>query len=171
MALIKRYSNRKLYHSEAGRYVTLEDIAVMVRGGEDVRVIEHDTGRDLTTVVMLQVVVGEEKRLGELIPRVVLTRLLQDGGETLSALRAKMQAAFDPERYFAEQLRARMERLINRGEISQEEGRRLVESLLATQTEEEPLASPSEQPVNLDDLRHQVEVLEQELHGLMDDPG
>ena len=59
-----------------------------------------------------------------------------------------------------------MECLITRGEIGSEEGMRLVKSLLATQMDEEPVASPSEQPANLDELRHQVEVLEQELYRL-----
>lgn len=170
MALIKRYANRKLYHSEAGRYVTLEDIATMVRKGEDVRVIEHASGRDLTTAVLLQAVVDEEKRLGELIPRVVLTRLLQNGEETLSSLRSKMLAAFDPQRHLEEGIRARIERLVKRGELGVDEGSYLAEILLKTDLQEQPADEISEEPpgesADINALRQQVEDLEQELRRL-----
>jgi hypothetical protein len=60
--LIKKYSNRKLYDTQARRYITLEDIARMVRAGDDVTVIHRDTGRDLTPSVLSQIVAREERR-------------------------------------------------------------------------------------------------------------
>ena len=46
--LIKKYSNRKLYDTYTRRYITLEDIARLVRDGGDVTVVQRDTGEDLT---------------------------------------------------------------------------------------------------------------------------
>lgn len=166
MALIKRYSNRKLYHSEAGRYVTLGDIAVMVRIGEDVRVIDHASGRDLTTTVLLQAVVEEEKRLGEILPRVVLTSLLQNGEETFASLRTRMLAAFDPDRHLEEEIRARIERLVKRGQLAAGEGSHLVEILLHEELDEEQAGATSTNSGDIDVLRQQVEDLEQELQRL-----
>ena len=48
MLLIKRYPNRKLYDTKASRYITLRDIAVLLRSGEDIQVLDTATGDDLT---------------------------------------------------------------------------------------------------------------------------
>ena len=74
MATIKRYSNRKLYDIDARRYVTLDEIAEAVRRGEEVTVIDHTTGADLTTVTLLKILFTEEKRIGGMLPEKVLTR-------------------------------------------------------------------------------------------------
>ena len=48
--VIKRYANRRLYNTDASRYVNLDDIAVLVRNGTDVKVLDAKTGQDLTRV-------------------------------------------------------------------------------------------------------------------------
>jgi len=68
--LIKKYANRKLYDTETSRYITLEGISRLVREGHDIQVVDRDSGRDLTPLILSQIVVSEEK-LGE-----------TDGGET-----------------------------------------------------------------------------------------
>ncbi|TME17496.1 MAG: hypothetical protein E6I63_03310 [Chloroflexi bacterium] len=60
--VVKKYSNRKLYDTRSRRYITLDDIARMVRAGEDVTVIQRDTGRDLTPIVLSQIVAREERQ-------------------------------------------------------------------------------------------------------------
>src|SRR5215831_20285094 len=60
--LIKKYANRKLYDTRTSKYVTLEQIADLVREGHDIRVVDRDTGNDITQVVLSQVVLTEEKR-------------------------------------------------------------------------------------------------------------
>lgn len=60
--LIKKYANRKLYDTEASRYITLEGISRLVREGHDIQVIDRDSGRDLTPLILSQIVMGEEKR-------------------------------------------------------------------------------------------------------------
>ena len=52
MPTIKRYPNRKLYDTEAKRYVTLDSIALMIQHGRDVQVIDHETGEDLTNLTL-----------------------------------------------------------------------------------------------------------------------
>jgi polyhydroxyalkanoate synthesis repressor PhaR len=170
MALIKRYANRKLYHSEAAHYVTLEDIAALVRTGEDLRVVDHASGRDITTLVLMQVVFEQEKRLGEMLPRAVLTRLLQEGEETVSSLRSRLLAAFDPDRHLDEGIRRRVQRLVQRGEMAADEGARLVERLLAptSQPELEPQLDPQldsqmDPQAEIQTLLRQAAALEEEL--------
>src|SRR5262245_50997781 len=60
--LIKKYANRKLYDTQSSRYITLEGISQLVREGRDIQVVDRDTGRDLTPLILSQIVVGEEKR-------------------------------------------------------------------------------------------------------------
>ena len=60
--LIKKYANRKLYDTRTSRYVTLDDIAVLVRDGHDIRVVDRDNGTDLTQVILSQIVLTEERR-------------------------------------------------------------------------------------------------------------
>ena len=60
--LIKKYANRKLYDTRTSRYVTLDGIADLVRDGHDIRVVDRDSGADLTQVVLSQIVLTEEKR-------------------------------------------------------------------------------------------------------------
>jgi PHB/PHA accumulation regulator DNA-binding domain/Poly(hydroxyalcanoate) granule associated protein (phasin) len=62
--LIKKYSNRKLYDTYTRRYITLEDIARLVRDGGDVTVVQRDTGEDLTPVILSQIVAREERHGG-----------------------------------------------------------------------------------------------------------
>lgn len=62
MRIIKRYSNRKLYDTKESRYCTLEQLAGIVRAGEDVQVLTHDGGADLTSAVLLQAMHDQQRR-------------------------------------------------------------------------------------------------------------
>lgn len=73
--LIKKYANRKLYDTRTSRYVTLDGIAELVRDGHDIKVVDRDTGQDLTQVTLSQIVLEEEKRGPG--------RLVDAGGEAL----------------------------------------------------------------------------------------
>lgn len=60
--VIKKYANRKLYDTQTSRYVTLEGISELLRQGREIQVLERDTGRDLTPLILSQIVASEEKR-------------------------------------------------------------------------------------------------------------
>jgi polyhydroxyalkanoate synthesis repressor PhaR len=77
--LIKKYANRKLYDTRTSRYITLEGISRLVREGHDIEVMDRDTGRDLTPLILSQIVMGEEKRGGDGDGREVV----QDRGQAL----------------------------------------------------------------------------------------
>ena len=59
--LIKRYANRKLYNTRTSRYITLKGIGELIEAGEDVRVIDNETGEDITNVALSQILVGNER--------------------------------------------------------------------------------------------------------------
>lgn len=80
---VKRYANRKLYDTERSCYVTLEDIAGMIKTGEEVRVIDNNSGDDLTTVTLAQIIFESEKKKN-FMPLDLLRDLIRNGGEGLS---------------------------------------------------------------------------------------
>jgi polyhydroxyalkanoate synthesis repressor PhaR len=77
--LIKRYENRKLYDKDAGRYVTLSDLAKLIGKGREIRVLDQKTGEDLTTLVLAQVILELIKERTSTIPRHVLSALIRWG--------------------------------------------------------------------------------------------
>ena len=81
--LIKRYANRKMYDTRASRYVTLDGIADLVRRGADLRIIDNDTGEDLTALIFAQIIFEEEKRKNGLLELPVLRWIIQRGGATV----------------------------------------------------------------------------------------
>lgn len=87
MPTIKRYPNRKLYDTEAKRYVTLDSIALMIQQGRDVQVIDHETGEDLTNLTLSQIIFEQEKKGSGLLPRSLLTNLVRAGNDTFDQVR------------------------------------------------------------------------------------
>ena len=65
MIVIKRYPNRKLYNTEAKQYVTLDGIAQLIREREEIQILDHATGEDLTAVTLTQIIVEQEKKEGD----------------------------------------------------------------------------------------------------------
>src|SRR3954453_21528377 len=86
--VIKRYSNRKLYDTKDSRYVTLLQIAEMVRGGEEVQIIDNNTKEDLTEVTLAQIIYEEKKANSRTVPLQTLKELIHQRTEkVLSDLR------------------------------------------------------------------------------------
>ena len=81
--VIKRYANRKMYDTERSCYVTLEEVAAMVRAGQDVQVIDNKTKRDLTEVTLTQALLDSERRNQGTIPLSGLRTLIEQGNEFL----------------------------------------------------------------------------------------
>lgn len=84
--IIKRYANRKLYDTQHSRYVTLDQIAEMIRGGDDVKIVDNKTKEDLTSVTLAQIIFEEEKRQKSFLPLQAMRNIIQSGGESISQL-------------------------------------------------------------------------------------
>ncbi len=86
--LIKRYANRKLYNTESSRYITLKGISELVREGKDLRVIDNETGEEITPIVLSQILVDDQKqnRENSAVSGTVLTELIQRSGDALYTL-------------------------------------------------------------------------------------
>ncbi|MFQ5881543.1 MAG: polyhydroxyalkanoate synthesis regulator DNA-binding domain-containing protein [Candidatus Methylomirabilales bacterium] len=76
--LIKKYSNRKLYDLSRSRYITLEEIAELIRQGNQVKIVDAQTQEDLTNITLVQILLEEEKRRN-LLPVPFLHQLIKYG--------------------------------------------------------------------------------------------
>jgi polyhydroxyalkanoate synthesis repressor PhaR len=77
--VIKRYSNRKLYDTQESRYVTLEEIEEMIRGGKEIAVMDASSGEDLTSVTLAQIILENERNHRAALPSAFLHQLIKHG--------------------------------------------------------------------------------------------
>jgi polyhydroxyalkanoate synthesis repressor PhaR len=77
--IIKRYANRKLYDVQESRYVTLEELEELIRGGHEISVIDATTGEDLTSVILAQILLEKERQGRHPLPTTLLHQLIQYG--------------------------------------------------------------------------------------------
>ena len=74
--VIKKYANRRLYDTSASRYINLEDLALMVRNGKDVQVVDASTGEDVTRVTLTQIIVEDARGQPSGLPLELLRQLI-----------------------------------------------------------------------------------------------
>ncbi len=128
--IIKRYPNRKLYNTETKRYITLDGIASLIQKGEEVQILDHNTGDDLTNLTLGQLIFEQEKKASGFLPQSLLTTLIQAGGETLGNLRRSLASPLEMFAQVDAEIERRIQDLINKGELAREEGGRLLEKML-----------------------------------------
>ena len=81
--LVKKYNNRRLYDTDASRYIRLDEIAARIRAGADVRVEDAKTGADLTAPTLAQIIF-EDQNAARLLPPALLVQLIRMGEEPLA---------------------------------------------------------------------------------------
>jgi polyhydroxyalkanoate synthesis repressor PhaR len=83
--VIKRYTNRKLYDTVASRYVTLDEIASMIRSGAEIKVVDNRTREDLTSITLAQIIFEREKKRSQTSLSTLLG-LIRQGGDIAQQL-------------------------------------------------------------------------------------
>ena len=182
MPVIKRYPNRKLYDTEAKRYITLDGIAELIRDGAEVQVVDHTTEEDLTAVTLTQIIFEQEKRNSGFLPKSVLTGLVRAGGDTLNTLRRSLNSPLELLKHVDEEIEKRLQTLVEQGEMAREEAVALGEKLIsAGQEKSKELFSgqqrlerllnvrgvPSREEV--EELTSQIETLSAKIDSLIDE--
>jgi polyhydroxyalkanoate synthesis repressor PhaR len=128
--IIKRYSNRKLYDTEDKRYITLEQIQQLVKDGQDIKVVENQTGEDLTTVTLSQILLEQEKRKEGKLPKSFFMDLVQRSSSTVvDFMRKNVLNYFDSSMLSEETLTENVDQLVKSGEIPQEEAKQLKDEI------------------------------------------
>ena len=83
---IKKYANRRLYNTETSRYVTLAQLATMVKAGVDFVVYDAKTGEDITRSILIQIIVEEEFKGSPLLPIGFLRQFIRFYGDSLQTI-------------------------------------------------------------------------------------
>jgi polyhydroxyalkanoate synthesis repressor PhaR len=100
--VIKRYANRKLYDIQESRYVTLEGLEELIRAGKEISVVDANSGEDLTSVTLAQIILENERNRRAALPTAFLHQLIKHG-ETWqdfvqTSLRASMEGIITSQR-------------------------------------------------------------------------
>jgi polyhydroxyalkanoate synthesis repressor PhaR len=83
ISIIKKYANRRLYHTAISQYITLEDVAEMVRKGEELKVVDARTNEDLTRSILTQIIVEQETKGESMLPVKFLREVIKLYGDNL----------------------------------------------------------------------------------------
>jgi polyhydroxyalkanoate synthesis repressor PhaR len=131
--VIKRYTNRKLYDTVESRYVTLDEIAAMIKDGVEVQIVDNRTKEDLTSVTLAQIIFEEEKKRNRM-PLTVLREIIRHPGESLTDF---IQKAVTPRvASIREEAESRLDKLLRR-EDKHEDGKQEGEPVPAEPTAEQ----------------------------------
>lgn len=127
---IKRYANRKLYDTTTSSYVSLEKIHDLIRQGIDVEIVDSQTGEDISSITLAQVVVEVEKSRRNLLPLDAIKDLLQRGSESVLDFLEQSRRAGLGALSMADDARERAyRRMVEQGEMAEDEARDFVTSL------------------------------------------
>jgi polyhydroxyalkanoate synthesis repressor PhaR len=169
--VIKRYTNRKLYDTVESRYVTLDEIAEMIKAGAEVKIIDNRTKDDLTSVTLAQIIFEEEKKTSKMSLE-TLRDLIRHGGAVAQRLvegtQAELRGRVEAVRAAAEQ---RVQSLITRGQATSDRAKELVttsqEALAAVQKKvDDRVRAAVDGMSNLAELRRQLDEIARRIDGL-----
>ena len=111
--VVKKYANRRLYNTESSSYITLENLADMVRAGRDFVVYDAKTGDDITRGVLTQIIVEEEGKGHNLLPTNFLRQLIGFyGGAMQGVVPGYLDQAMKAFTQHQEQMQAAMKRTV-----------------------------------------------------------
>lgn len=93
--LIKRYGSRKLYDTRESRYISLEEIAQLIRRGEDIQVVDNTTSEEVTAQTLTQIILEEGRNGRAHLPAELLHQLVRSGGQALNSGMEQVQKGLD----------------------------------------------------------------------------
>jgi polyhydroxyalkanoate synthesis repressor PhaR len=182
---IKKYANRRLYNTGTSTYVTLEDLATMVKAGEDFAVFDAKTGEDITRSVLTQIIVEQEGKEGQsLLPINFLRQLIRFYGDSMQMLVPRyLETSIDSLTREQQKFRDQMSQAFGAGPFGalDETVRRNMEvfqrafSMFTPFTRreegsaeegEKPAAAPASSPSDLDELKRQLTEMQKKVDRL-----
>jgi len=186
--IIKKYANRRLYNTGTSTYVTLEDLAGMVKNGEDFTVVDAKTGEDITRSVLTQIIFEQENKGQNLLPITFLRQLIRFYGDSIQnliptyldfsidslvreqeKLRSQITNAFDPNAFGPGALDAINEQVRRNTEMFEQAMRMFLPfgtGAAAPPTATSEPALPENDDGDLDALRRQLDEMQKKLDDL-----
>jgi polyhydroxyalkanoate synthesis repressor PhaR len=188
---IKKYANRRLYNTGTSTYVTLEDLASMVKDGEDFLVYDAKTGDDITRSVLAQIIFEQENKAGQnLLPTTFLRQLIRFYGDSMQMVVPKyLEQSIDTLTREQEKFRKQLTNTFSGTPFAplEEHVRRNMELFQQTFamfkpfvpprggtavaiTESEKILEPAAEETNIDDLRRQMKEMQERLERMSKEP-
>jgi polyhydroxyalkanoate synthesis repressor PhaR len=185
---IKKYANRRLYNTGTSTYVTLEDLAAMVKEGEDFLVYDAKTGDDITRSVLAQIIFEQENKAGQnLLPTTFLRQLIRFYGDSMQMvvpryLEQSIDALTREQEKFRKQLTttfsmtpfAPLEEHVRRNMEMFERTFSMFKPFAAPRTgsvaEPEKALEPAADDDNIDELRRQMKDMQERLERMSKEP-
>ena len=186
---IKKYANRRLYNTGTSTYVTLEDLAAMVKEGEDFLVFDAKTGDDITRSVLAQIIFEQENKAGQnLLPTTFLRQLIRFYGDSMQMVVPKyLEQSIDMLTREQEKFRKQMTNTFSMTPFAplEEHVRRNMELFQQTFSMFKPFvpprggnSAPAPEPEkiadgsedNIDDLRRQMKDMQDRLERMSKEP-
>lgn len=170
--VVKKYANRRLYNTESSSYITLDNLAEMVRQGRDFVVYDAKTGDDITRSVLTQIIVEEEGKGQNLLPTNFLRQLIGLYGGSMQGLVPKyLEYAMTSFAQQQEQMRSAMQKTMgtlfpfgNIEEVSRQNMAMMERAFsMFTPFYRQPEANSPSQATEVETLRAEVERLRKEL--------
>jgi polyhydroxyalkanoate synthesis repressor PhaR len=187
---IKKYANRRLYNTGTSTYVTLEDLAAMVKSGEDFVVYDAKTGEDITRSVLTQIIFEQENKEGQnLLPITFLRQLIRFYGDSMQMLVPRyLEVSIESLTREQEKFRQQMAQAFGVGAFTslEEQVRRNMEMFertfamfapfarregQAAEGETEPGKTPIGKGGDIDDLKRQLEEMQRKVDRLTERGG
>ncbi len=126
MRTIKKYANRKLYDTEEKKYISMQRLSSLIKEGEEVVIIENDTGNDITATIVSQLIAREESKEQNGVPSHLLVQLLRKGGGTVVNYAKRYTTIWQSALTMAEdEVDKLINLLVKNKEISESEGNKL----------------------------------------------
>lgn len=178
--VIKKYANRRLYNTDVSSYVTLEDLATMVRDGKDFVVRDAKSGDDLTRSVLAQIIFEEEAKGQTMLPANFLRQLIRLYGDSLQGvvpgyLETTMETFTQNQDSLREQMTstfganpaiASLETMARTNMDMYENAMRMFRPFTPAQPEPEP-EKPAQTATELDALKDQLQQMQDQLSKLV----
>ena len=181
---IKKYANRRLYNTGTSTYVTLEDLATMVKEGQEFVVYDAKTGDDITRPVLAQIIFEQENKEGQsLLPIAFLRQLIRFYGDSMQMMVPRyLEMSLDSLTREQEKFRTQMAQAFGGTPFApfEELARRNMEMFEqafamfkpATRTEEPAKPAPDSAPRSgsgdIDELKHQISEMQRRLDRIGD---
>ena len=128
---IKKYANRKMYDRTDKQYITMAELAKLIKSGEEVSIVDNSTGDDLTSSIVSQLIGREKQGKDKSVSPRVLMQLLRKGGGTLSDYAKKYTSLWQNAFTMAEdEVDKLVNRLVKDKELSRSEGNKLKKEIV-----------------------------------------
>lgn len=131
MAVIKRYPNRKLYNFETKQYTTLAEVSELIQAGQEIQVIDHQSGKDLTTQTLSQIILEHEKSKDGIYSKTLLEMLIRSSQPFEDGEEAQILVSSAINRLINNEIKRRLQSLVLNGSLSQSEADSLVQKLVS----------------------------------------